>query len=98
MDGQLLTLQACARAVRTALELAGADKFDEAEKTIRRADHCLRLLRSQLQPHARRYRLAQSAVERGHRALQAARGRKGGVELNRRFGAAERAAEAALTP
>jgi hypothetical protein len=97
-DAQLLTLQSCARAAGSAIKLAVENDLDGADRALGRAEHCLRVLRRKLPPHARRARLAQTAVEKACRAVQAARDSVGDVEWERRVGAAERAAQAALAP
>lgn len=97
-DTELVTLQCCVRAIDTAVRLALEKDQKGADRSLSQAEHCLKQMRSCLPTHARRRRLAEKAMERGHRAVLAARGGLGSVELERRVSASERASQAAMRP
>jgi len=71
-ESQKLALQACARAVLTAALSAGQLDFRTARDSLERANRQLQVLRSQLPLHARRVRMALSAVSKAEQAIKAA--------------------------
>ncbi len=96
-DAQLLTLQACGRAVASAASLAGERDAEGAGRALSRAERQLTLLLRELPTHSRRVRLARTAVERAREAVAMAKGGKLD-RLLRQVTAAQRAAEAAQNP
>jgi len=97
-DAQLVTLRCCARAIDTAVNLALENNRKGSDRALGQAEHCVKVLRSMLPPHARRRRLAEKALERGRVAVQSAFSGLGSVELERRVSASERASAAAMAP
>lgn len=95
---QLLTLQACGRAVKSAAALAAEREAFRAEGALTRAVRQYELLQRELPPHARRLRLAAAAIERAAVAVQSAASGVSSEVLLSHVSAAERAAEAALSP
>lgn len=95
---QLLTLQACGRAANSAATLAGERDAEGATSALSRAERQLGLLQRELPVHARRLRLARTAVEQARRAVGAVSGNAKLDDLLREVTAAQRAAEATLSP